>query len=148
MPWSYPDNVPDCAKNWTAEEQEKCVKAANARLKETGDDTKAIQACIHAAGRTEHPGGEKKASEEGNDMKDDSLIDEIQVEDVEGAPEDDQELEEGEQETKQAAQRARAKKYGITARDGPASMASPQGRGGSPSRRNGPTLTKVNSPTR
>jgi len=118
MPWSYPDNVPDCAKNWTAEEQEKCVKAANARLKETGDDTKAIQACIHAAGRTEHPGGEKKASEEGNDMKDDSLIDEIQVEDVEGAPEDDQELEEGEQETKQAAQRARAKKYGITAREG------------------------------
>ena len=51
MPWSYPDNVPDVAQNWTADEQRRCVEAANAVLEETGDDEQAIYACIAAAGK-------------------------------------------------------------------------------------------------
>lgn len=51
MPWSYPDDVPAVAQNWTAEEQRRCVEAANAVLEETGDDEQAIYACIAAAGK-------------------------------------------------------------------------------------------------
>lgn len=51
MPWSM-DNVPSVAKKWTPEEQHKCVMAANATLKDTGDDAKAIYACINAAGKS------------------------------------------------------------------------------------------------
>lgn len=51
MPWTK-ESPPSVAKNWTDEEKEKCVKAANAVLEETGDDEKAIQACIHAAGKS------------------------------------------------------------------------------------------------
>lgn len=51
MPWSYPDNVPDVARNWTADEQRRCVEAANAVLDSSGDDEEAIFACIHAAGK-------------------------------------------------------------------------------------------------
>ena len=50
MPWTV-DKPPAVAKNWTKSEKEKCVKAANAVLAETGDEEKAIQACIHAAGK-------------------------------------------------------------------------------------------------
>jgi len=59
MPYSYPDNVPKVSKNWTAEEQQKCTKAANAVLAEGGEDAEqnAIFACIRAAGKTQHPGG-------------------------------------------------------------------------------------------
>ncbi len=51
MPWSYPDNVPAVAQNWTDEEQQACVEAANAVLEETGDEEQAIYACIRAAGK-------------------------------------------------------------------------------------------------
>lgn len=50
MPWTV-DDPPTVAKNWTAEEQKKCVAAANAVLKEGGTDEEAIYACIHAAGK-------------------------------------------------------------------------------------------------
>lgn len=50
MPWSK-DNLPSVAKQWTPEEQSKCISAANAVLTDTGDDKQAIFACIHAAGR-------------------------------------------------------------------------------------------------
>ena len=51
MPWTK-ENPPIVAKNWTPEEQVKCVSAANSVLKDTGDDKKAIFACIHAAGKS------------------------------------------------------------------------------------------------
>ncbi len=53
MPWSYPDNVPDVARHWTEEQQRRCVAAANEVLERTGDEGRAIFACIHAAGRGE-----------------------------------------------------------------------------------------------
>jgi uncharacterized protein YdaT len=61
MPYSK-DNPPAVAKNWTPEEQGKCVAAANAVLKEGGDDQKkveanAIFACIHAAGKSKKQEG-------------------------------------------------------------------------------------------
>lgn len=52
MPWTV-DNPPDVAQNWTAEEQRKCVAAANATLADGGSDEEAIFACIAAAGRSE-----------------------------------------------------------------------------------------------
>jgi hypothetical protein len=55
MPYTYPDSIPAVAKNWTADEQKKCVAAANAVLKKKGDSKDAAQeavfACIHAAGK-------------------------------------------------------------------------------------------------
>ena len=51
MPWSYPDNVPAVAQNWTEAQQRRCVEAANATLERTGDDEQAIYACITAAGK-------------------------------------------------------------------------------------------------
>ena len=55
MPWTA-DNPPDVAKNWTVEEKEKCVSAANAVLADGGSDEEAIYACIHAAGKSERSG--------------------------------------------------------------------------------------------
>jgi len=60
MPYSYPDSLPKPALNWNADEQQKCVEAANAVLNEGGSEQDAIFACIHAAGKTENPGGEAK----------------------------------------------------------------------------------------
>jgi len=60
MPWSYPDDVPAVAQNWTSEEQRRCVAAANAVLEETGDEEQAIYACIAAAGKGQTM-GERKA---------------------------------------------------------------------------------------
>lgn len=61
MPYTV-DSPPRPAKNWTTDEKEKCVKAANAVLKDDPKDEQgAVFACIHAAGKTEHPGGEKGA---------------------------------------------------------------------------------------
>jgi len=57
MPWTV-KNPPSCAKNWTESEKKKCVTAANAVLREGGTEQDAIFACIHAAGKTKHPGGE------------------------------------------------------------------------------------------
>ena len=51
MPWTT-DNPPPPAENWTEEEKEKCVSAANAVLREGGSEEEAIQACIHAAGKS------------------------------------------------------------------------------------------------
>lgn len=51
MPWSYPDNVPAVAQNWTEAQQRRCIEAANAVLAENGDDEQAIFACIAAAGK-------------------------------------------------------------------------------------------------
>lgn len=51
MPWTV-DNPPRPAINWTDEEKKKCVRAANAVLKEGGSEQDAIFACIRAAGKT------------------------------------------------------------------------------------------------
>lgn len=63
MPWTT-TSPPPPAQNWTEDEKEKCIAAANAVLRE-GDwenasedekeelETQAIQACIHAAGKSE-----------------------------------------------------------------------------------------------
>lgn len=56
MPWTVA-NPPSCAKNWTPAEKAKCVQAANAALKGGAEEQDAIFACIHAAGKTKHPGG-------------------------------------------------------------------------------------------
>lgn len=59
MPWTQ-SNPPPPAKNWTAEQKRKCVAAANAVIARGGSnpsselETEAIQACIHAAGKTRH----------------------------------------------------------------------------------------------
>lgn len=50
MPWTS-KNPPAVAKNWTPEEQAKCVEAANAVLAKGGKDDAAIFACIRAAGK-------------------------------------------------------------------------------------------------
>jgi uncharacterized protein YdaT len=52
MPYSYPNNVPRPAKNWTASQQEKCTSVANAVLRDGGSESEAIYACIHAAGKS------------------------------------------------------------------------------------------------
>jgi len=57
MPWTVA-NPPGCAKKWTPEEKAKCVTAANAAKKGGASDQDAIFACIRAAGKTKHPGGE------------------------------------------------------------------------------------------
>lgn len=69
MPYSFPDSIPRPARNWTEEEQKKCIAAANAVLKDGGKEQQAIFACIRAAGKTQHPGGEGKAAEEATDME-------------------------------------------------------------------------------
>ncbi len=53
MPYSM-DNPPKVAMNWTKEEQEKCIAAANAVLARGGEDAErqAIFACIRAAGKS------------------------------------------------------------------------------------------------
>ena len=51
MPWTLA-NPPKPAKNWSAEEKRKCVKAANAALKKGSSEKDAIFACIRAAGRS------------------------------------------------------------------------------------------------
>lgn len=56
MPYSA-DNVPKPAKNWSKAAQKKCIAAANAVLRDGGSEQDAIFACIHAAGKTKHPGG-------------------------------------------------------------------------------------------
>jgi len=61
MPWTK-DSPPKCAKNWSDEEKEKCVSAANAVLREGGSEQDAIFACIRNAGKTVHPGGKGKGS--------------------------------------------------------------------------------------
>lgn len=55
MPWTVED-PPSCAKNWTLDEKQKCVTAANAVLEKGGTDEQAIYACIHAAGKTKRDG--------------------------------------------------------------------------------------------
>lgn len=53
MPWT-PDNPPSppVDDDWTEEEIEACVSAANAVLEDGGSEEEAIQACIHAAGKS------------------------------------------------------------------------------------------------
>lgn len=58
MPYSFPDNIPKVAKNWTEAEQKKCVAAANAVLSDGGSEQDAVFACIRAAGKAKNPGGE------------------------------------------------------------------------------------------
>lgn len=68
MPYKYPDNIPRPAKNWTEAEQKKCIKAANAVLRDKGTEQDAIFACIRAAGKTKHPGGKKSVSDKSEDL--------------------------------------------------------------------------------
>lgn len=51
MPWTL-DDPPKVAENWTDEEKELCVNAANSVLLSGGDDQEAIFACIAAAGKS------------------------------------------------------------------------------------------------
>ena len=62
MPYTFPDNIPTVATNWTESEQRKCVTAAQGVLDAGGTEQNAIFACIHNAGRTVHPGGKKAMS--------------------------------------------------------------------------------------
>lgn len=55
MPWTV-KNPPRVALNWTNAEKQKCVAAANAVLSGGGTDGEAIQACIHAAGKSTESG--------------------------------------------------------------------------------------------
>ena len=54
MPWT-PDNPPSppVTDEWTDEEIEACVSAANAVLEDGGTEEEAIHACIRAAGKSE-----------------------------------------------------------------------------------------------
>lgn len=52
MPWTL-QNPPPPAKNWSEAQKRRCVAAANAVLTETGDERKAVFACIHAAGKSQ-----------------------------------------------------------------------------------------------
>lgn len=52
MPYSFPNNVPRLAKNWSDPEKRKCVAAANAALKEGSTESEAVFACIAAAGKS------------------------------------------------------------------------------------------------
>lgn len=52
MPWSFPDNIPRPALNWTESEQKRCIAAANAALRDGETEQNAIFACIHAAGKS------------------------------------------------------------------------------------------------
>lgn len=58
MPYSFPNNIPRPARNWTEEQQKKCIAAANGALRGGASEQDAIFACIRAAGKTVHPGGE------------------------------------------------------------------------------------------
>lgn len=49
MPYSYPDKIPNPAKNWSASRQKKCINAANAVLNNGGSEEDAIFACLHNA---------------------------------------------------------------------------------------------------
>ena len=60
MPYSFPKNIPKVSLNWVESEQKRCTAAANAVLSDGGSEQSAIFACIRAAGKTEHPGGEDK----------------------------------------------------------------------------------------
>lgn len=53
MPWT-PDNPPSppVDDDWTQKEIEACVSAANAVLDDGGSEEEAIQACVHAAGKS------------------------------------------------------------------------------------------------
>lgn len=62
MPWKFPDNVPKVAKNWTEEQQKRCIKVGNAVLRKKGTEQAAIFACIKAAGKTKHPGGKAEGT--------------------------------------------------------------------------------------
>ena len=76
MPWDK-DNPPSVAKNWSESERAKCISAANAVLKDGGDDEKAIQACIHAAGKTKNPGGKDEQGAKGGLVLEPITADEI-----------------------------------------------------------------------
>lgn len=68
MPYSYPNNIPRVAKNWSASEQRRCTAAANSVLSKNGSEQDAIFACIHAAGRSRKKQGGSdydKLAEEG-----------------------------------------------------------------------------------
>lgn len=63
MPWTY-DDPPAVALNWTEAEQRRCVDAANAVLRDGGDDEQAIYACIAAAGKEEDGMGKQLRTKE------------------------------------------------------------------------------------
>lgn len=59
--------VPAVAKNWTTEEQDKCIKAANAVLEDGGTEEAAVFACIRGAGKSEKK--ERSLSREVEDVR-------------------------------------------------------------------------------
>lgn len=42
MPWSYPNNIPKVALNWTPAEQKRCIASANVVLRNGGSEQDAI----------------------------------------------------------------------------------------------------------
>lgn len=62
MPWTT-RQPPSVAKNWTRQEQHRCVRAANAALRAGKSEQDAIYACIAAAGKSKT----KQVDEEGYD---------------------------------------------------------------------------------
>lgn len=52
MPYSYPDAIPQVAKNWEPDEIERCISAANQALIDGKTDEESIYICIHAAGKS------------------------------------------------------------------------------------------------
>lgn len=69
MPWTV-DKPPRPARNWTREERERCVEAANATLEDGGTDEEAIYACIGAAGKAEEVDmAKRKQSGDGRPME-------------------------------------------------------------------------------
>lgn len=49
MPYHYPDQIPNVAKNWSPNRQKKCAEVADAVLRNGGSESEVIFACIHAA---------------------------------------------------------------------------------------------------
>ena len=60
MPWDSKHPIPP-AKHWTKEQKKRANETANAVLREGGSEEEAIQAGIHNAGKTKHPGGKNKS---------------------------------------------------------------------------------------
>lgn len=66
MPWTVA-RPPNPAKHWPEAERHKCVRAANAVLRDGGSDEEAIFACIHAAGHVKTKQGPDKYDQAAED---------------------------------------------------------------------------------
>lgn len=80
MPWTIENPPsPPVTDDWTVDEIEACVEAANAVLDDGGSEEDAIYACIHAAGRNE-----EHMSQRGHGIERRFVATEVRVVDVDG----------------------------------------------------------------